>query len=73
MPKYQKIHEVKIMDLKGNKMKVLGIVLILLGIGFGILSIVLLIKAIFQIKELKNKDIKIEFKYSENKKKEDNS
>ncbi|ESK51851.1 hypothetical protein [Acinetobacter tjernbergiae] len=61
------------MDLKGNKMKVLGIVLILLGIGFGILSIVLLIKAIFQIKELKNKDIKIEFKYSENKKKEDNS
>ena len=53
-------------------MKILGLILIILGLGFGILSIVFLIKAIFQIKELKNKDIKIEFKYSENKKKEDN-
>ncbi len=61
------------MDLKRNKMKILGFILIILGLGFGILSIVFLIKAIFQVKELKDKDIKIEFKYSENKKKDDNS
>ena len=61
------------MDLKRNKMKILGFILIRLGLGFGILSIVFLIKAIFQVKELKDKDIKIEFKYSENKKKDDNS
>lgn len=54
-------------------MKILGFTLIILGLGFAILSIVFLIKAIIQLKELKNKDIKIEFKYSENKKKEDNS
>lgn len=61
------------MDLKRKKMKILGLILIILGLGFGILSIVFLIKAIFQVKELKDKDIKIELKYSENKKKEDNS
>lgn len=61
------------MDLKRNKMKILGFILIILGLGFSILSIVFLIKAIFQVKELKDKDIKIELKYSENKKKEDNS
>lgn len=54
-------------------MKILGFTLIILGLGFAILSIVFLIKAIIELKELKNKDIKIEFKYSENKKKEDNS
>lgn len=61
------------MDFKRNKMKILGFTLIILGLGFAILSIVFLIKAIIELKELKNKDIKIEFKYSENKKKEDNS
>lgn len=52
-------------------MKILAFILLILALGFGVLSIILLIKAIFQIKELKNKDIKIEFKYSENKKKDE--
>ena len=56
----------------GEKMYVLGILLIALGIGFAILSVVLLIKGIIQLNKLKDKDIKIEFKYSETKKKEDN-
>jgi len=60
------------MDKKqGIKMKILAFILLILALGFGVLSIVLLIKAIFQIKELKDKDIKIEFKYSENKKKDE--
>lgn len=60
------------MDKKqGIKMKILAFILLILALGFGVLSIILLIKAIFQIKELKNKDIKIEFKYSENKKKDE--
>jgi hypothetical protein len=41
-------------------MKIIGFAIIILGIGFAILSIVLLIKAIFQIENLKNVDIKIE-------------
>jgi Na+-transporting methylmalonyl-CoA/oxaloacetate decarboxylase gamma subunit len=41
-------------------MKIIGFILIILGIGFSILSIVFLIKAIFQLKKLKNVDIKIE-------------
>ena len=53
-------------------MYVLGILLIALGIGFAILSVVFLIKGIIQLNKLKDKDIKIEFKYSETKKKEDN-
>lgn len=57
--------------IQGIKMKILAFILLILALGFGILSIVLLIKAIFQIKELKDKDIKIEFKYSENKKKDE--
>jgi Na+-transporting methylmalonyl-CoA/oxaloacetate decarboxylase gamma subunit len=56
----------------GEKMYVLGILLIALGIGFAILSVVFLIKGIIQLNKLKDKDIKIEFKYSETKKKEDN-
>ena len=56
----------------GEKMYVLGILLLALGIGFAILSVVFLIKGIIQLNKLKDKDIKIEFKYSETKKKEDN-
>lgn len=56
----------------GEKMYVLGILLIALGIGFAILSVVFLIKGIIQLNKLKDKNIKIEFKYSETKKKEDN-
>ena len=56
----------------GEKMYVLGILLIALGIGFAILSVVFLIKGIIQLNKLKDTDIKIEFKYSETKKKEDN-
>ena len=56
----------------GEKMYVLGILLIALGIGFAILSVVFLIKGIIQLNKLKDKDIKIEFEYSETKKKEDN-
>ena len=54
-------------------MKLIGIILIALGIAFTIMSIVFLIKAIKETAKLKDKEIKIEFKYSENKKKDDNS
>jgi uncharacterized protein YpmS len=57
-------------DQKRNKMKLIGIILIVLGIAFTIVSIVFLIKAIKEATKLKDKEIKIEFKYSESKKKE---
>lgn len=63
----------QIMSLRiSEKMYLLGILLIALGIGFAILSVVFLIKGIIKLNKLKDKDIKIEFKYSETKKKEDN-
>ncbi|BFM79584.1 hypothetical protein JUNP543_0368 [Acinetobacter baumannii] len=47
---------------------VIASILITLGIFFSIVSFIFLIKTIFQIKELKDKDIKIEIKLSKNKK-----
>lgn len=49
-------------------MKIIGFILFVIGIAFAIGSIILIIKAIQGLKELKNKDIKIEFKYSETEK-----
>ncbi|MEG2909766.1 MAG: hypothetical protein RR945_11125 [Erysipelotrichaceae bacterium] len=49
---------------------IIGLILIILGIAFAIVSVIYFIKAIKEINKLKDKDIKIEFKYSETKKKE---
>lgn len=53
-----------------EKEMIIGSILIILGIAFTIVSIVFLIKAIKEATKLKDKEIKIEFKYSESKKKE---
>ena len=48
----------------------IGLMLMILGIAFAIVSVVYFFKTIKEIKKLKNKKIKIEFKYSEDEKKE---
>lgn len=47
---------------------IIGYILIVIGIAFGIGCIVLLFKSLQALNDLKNKDIKIEFKYSETEK-----
>jgi Na+-transporting methylmalonyl-CoA/oxaloacetate decarboxylase gamma subunit len=58
------------MSQDSEEKMIIGLILMILGIAFAIVSLVYFIKAIKEINKLKDKDIKIEFKYSETKKKE---